>query len=82
MFWSLTVALAALSLLSTAALSQDTGKTAKAVLLLISGDTTLVVGKYESWNNCRDAMDVVSVKAVKGDLDDFEGVVMCVKTDF
>ncbi len=52
-------------------------------MLLISGDTTLIVGKYESWNNCRDAMDAVNVKAVKGgELKDFEGIVMCVKTDF
>ena len=92
MFRSLTVAVAALSLLSTAALAQDGGgkgakaaqdKVAKAVLLFISGDTTLIVGKYESWNNCRDAMDAVNVKAVKGgELKDFEGIVMCVKTDF
>jgi hypothetical protein len=83
MFRSLTVMFAALSLMATAALAQDTGgKVAKAVLLFISGDTTLIVGKYESWNNCRDAMDIVSVKAIQGDLGEFSGIVVCVRTDF
>jgi hypothetical protein len=83
MFRSLTVAVAAV-LLSTAALAEDAGgKVAKAVMLFISGDTTLVIGKYESWNNCRDAMDVVNAKAVKGgELKDFEAIVVCVKVDF
>ncbi len=83
MFRALTVAVAAV-LLSTAALAQGGGgkEQAKAVLLLISGDTTLIVGKYDSWNNCRDAMDAVNVKALQGgDVKEFEGIVMCVKTD-
>jgi hypothetical protein len=82
MFRSLTVAVAAV-LLSTAALAQGGGgKATKAVMLLISGDTTLIVVKYDSWNNCRDAMDDVSLKALQGgDLKEFEGIVMCVKTD-
>jgi hypothetical protein len=81
MFRSFAMAFAAV-LLSTAALAQDGGKVAKAVMLFISGDTTLIVGKYESWSNCRDAMDVVNVKAVQGELKEFEGVVVCVRTDF